>query len=190
VIFTSAVLRKERPAMDGVSAPSRLITLSSPKPKPKFGRPMAFGSVDELEEACADYFETMRKQKRPTTMSGLAVHLGVDRRTLIRYGEHPDFCRTIKRARAQIEADMEEGALTGQINPTVFIFSAKNNFGYTNDGGVADSPPPAQVTNNTQVNVVADSTQGRQIADKFVDFFSQQTIQQQPIIEGEVVHDH
>jgi len=175
--------------MDGVSAPSRMITLSSPKPKPKFGRPMAFGSVDELEEACADYFDTMRKQKRPTTMSSLAVHLGVDRRTLIRYGEHPDFCRTIKRARAQIEADMEEAALTGQINPTVFIFSAKNNLGWTNDGGVGDTPPPSQTTNVTQVNIAADSIQGRKIAGDFVEYFSKQTIQDQTIIEGEVVHD-
>jgi hypothetical protein len=183
-------ITKVRPLLDGLVAQSRPVQLVVNQKRGR-GQPKAFATVEALEAACDEYFEKMQKEKRPTTMSGLAVHLGVDRTTLFNYSKDDEYFNTIKRAKARVEANMEEGALTGQLNPTVTIFSMKNNFGYSNDGGVADSPPPAQVTNNTQVNVVADSSQGRQIADKFVDFFSKQTIQAQPdIIEGEIAREN
>lgn len=187
MILTSTALPKTRPSLDGLKAPAVVTTLTT-APKRGRGRPMLWDSAEELEAAIDEYFEIRKKEKRPPLMSGLAVHLGVDRKTLVNYSHREEFFPTIKRARARIEEAMEEGALTGQLNPTVTIFSMKNNFGYTNDGGVADTPPPANI-NNTQVNIMADSPQGRKIADSFADYFSQMTIQDQPIIEGEVLDD-
>lgn len=183
-------LPKIRPQLDGLVAQSRRATLIV-KPKRGVGKPRAFATPEALQAACDEYFDKMDKEKRPYTIAGLALHLDIDRKTLVNYSRLDEYFPTVKKARARVASWMEEQALTNQINPTMSIFLMKNNFGYTNDGGVADSPPPAQVTNNTQVNVVADSTQGREIADKFVDFFSKQTIQDQPdIIEGEIAREN
>ena len=183
---SKALRTKTTRPVDGLKVlkPANTLTVTN---KPKMGRPRAFTSAEALEAACNEYFEKAEANKDVVTMSGLAVHLDVDRKTLVNYSKDQDYFPTIKRARARIEAAMEKGALTGQLNPTVVIFSMKNNFGYSNDGGVSDTPAPTHVTNNTQINVKTDSPQGREIAQKFVEHFSAATIQEQDIIEGDIV---
>lgn len=66
----------------------------------------------------------------PYTISGLAVWLDCDRKTLLNYEEKEKFFPTIKRAKTRIEASIEQGALMGIYNPTFSIFNMKNNFGW------------------------------------------------------------
>lgn len=183
---SKALRTKTLRPIDGLKAikPVHEVTIVT---KRRPGQPKAFQTVEALESAVDAYFAEAKKLKEPVTMSGLAVYLGVDRKTLLNYSKDQEYFPTIKKAKAYVEAEMEKAALTGQINPTVAIFSMKNNFGYSNDGGVADTPPPTHVTNNTQINVESGSPQGREIAKQFVEHFSAATIQEQDIIEGEVV---
>ena len=63
-------------------------------------------------------------------MSGLAVSLGIDRRTLLNYSNKEEFFPTIKAARDKVEADVEERMNDEQTFTPGLIFNAKNNFGW------------------------------------------------------------
>ena len=96
----------------------------------KVGRPLAFSTVEELEEQIKKYYERCELKEKPLTMSGLACWLGVSRQTLINYSYKEEFFDTISVARAMVQADMEERGLNGDSNATMSIFSLKNNFGW------------------------------------------------------------
>ena len=96
----------------------------------KMGRPLAFKSVEELEEQIKKYVERCELKEKPMTMSGLACWLNISRQTLVNYSYKEEFFDTINTARLMIQADMEERALGGESNATVTIFSLKNNFGW------------------------------------------------------------
>ena len=102
------------------------------------GRPLAFDTVDDLEQAIESYFDREegdawidmgegQKMYAPT-MSGLARHLGVDRKTITNYGQKEEYFPTIKKARAMVEEALEK-RLYGN-NVTGVIFNLKNNFGW------------------------------------------------------------
>lgn len=100
------------------------------------GRPLLFKSVEELEEAVELYFKTDafieigsgedRAKMFAPTMSGLALSLGMDRRSLTNYAHKDEFFPTIKKARARVENALEQ-RLYGN-NVTGIIFNLKNNF--------------------------------------------------------------
>lgn len=99
----------------------------------KVGRPLAFKTVDALEKAVEKYFETDAfvdmgdgvKMFAPT-MSGLALSLGVDRKTITNYANRDEFFPAIKKARSRVEVALEQ-RLYGN-NVTGVIFNLKNNF--------------------------------------------------------------
>ena len=86
------------------------------------GRPLAFESKEQLQEAINSYFDTETK----CTLAGLAYHIGIDRQTLYNYSdEGHEFFDTIKRARERVSA-IYEGRLIYDNNPTGVIFALKN----------------------------------------------------------------
>lgn len=88
------------------------------------GRPLAFKSVEELEAKIQEYFDN---EDLPT-MSGLGVHLGVDRKTIVNYSRKEEYFHTIKKARAVVESFLEKQLYGNQV--TGVIFNLKNNFGW------------------------------------------------------------
>ena len=84
-------------------------------------RPLKYRSEEELQKAIDDYFNSNDR----VTLAGLAVHLGIDRRTLYNYGEREDYGGIIKKARDRVEATYEE-RLIYESNPTGVIFALKN----------------------------------------------------------------
>jgi hypothetical protein len=97
--------------------------------KNKVGRPLKWQTVEELEEEIEKYFKSCLKpsriketgeieydasgnevyvQFRPFTISGLAVQLDTDRRTLIEYQERDQFTNAIRRAKRKCENYTEE----------------------------------------------------------------------------------
>ena len=91
---------------------------------------LKYKSAEELEKGINKYFEDCDKNNKPYTMSGLAYSLGIDRVTLIRYGDRDSFATLIKNAKAKVQAQLEENALTGKGNATFTIFNLKNNYGW------------------------------------------------------------
>lgn len=100
----------------------------------KVGRPKLFTDVSEVEAIIEDYFETDAfmgegdNRVYAPTMSGLAYHLGMDRKSLLTYSKDELFLPTIKRARDRVAVALEQ-RLFGN-NVTGIIFNLKNNFGW------------------------------------------------------------
>lgn len=98
--------------------------------KKAVGRPRIFKTQEDLEEKIMEYWQRCEQLNKPYTLSGLALWIGIDRKTLYNYSEKDEFFPTIKKAKDIVEASMEERALTGENNVTFSIFSLKNNFGW------------------------------------------------------------
>lgn len=96
----------------------------------RVGRPLKFKSVDELQRKIDAYFRQMDAEKRPCTVSGLAVALETSRKVLVEYEDKEEFSNTIKNAKVKIENWIEENSIMGKTNPAVSIFNLKNNFGW------------------------------------------------------------
>ena len=94
------------------------------------GRPLAFKTVEELSAKIQTYLDDCKSKDDVPTICGLAVDLDCDRHTLVNYERKEEYFTTVKRAKTIISAIQEQLALKGKINPTVWIFSAKNNLGY------------------------------------------------------------
>ena len=105
---------------------------------------MKFGTVKELQDAVDNYFKVdawiVNGEGEKTylpTMSGLALSLDVDRRTVVNYSNKEEYFPTIKKARAKIEAFIET-RLYGN-NVTGLIFNLKNNFDWKDKSEVAQT---------------------------------------------------
>lgn len=126
--------------------------MPQPAERHRTGRPLAIRDAQELKRKVDDYFATQTGWKvvgtkkvagpdgserevaverlRPATLSGLAVHLGIDRRTLLAYKDRADFLPILAHARARCEAYLEEGALSGELNGQFAKHVTQNNFGW------------------------------------------------------------
>lgn len=97
------------------------------------GQPMKYKTVEELQEAVDNYFKNDAyivdgegNRNFLPTMSGLALSLDVDRRTIVNYSHNEEYFPTIRKAKAKIESFIET-RLYGN-NVTGCIFNLKNNF--------------------------------------------------------------
>lgn len=84
------------------------------------GRPLKY-TADELQAKVNEYFET---ESQPT-IAGLAVFLGIERKTLYNYKEQDELLHIVKDAISRVEAKYE-GRLIYANNPTGVIFALKN----------------------------------------------------------------
>jgi hypothetical protein len=94
----------------------------------KNGRPLLYTNVEDLQRDIDDYFNICEEENRPYTMSGLALHLGMSRQSLVNYGNKDDFFDTVKQARQKVENYLEEHLYGSSV--TGVIFNLKNNFGW------------------------------------------------------------
>lgn len=85
------------------------------------GRKLLFDSPEELQKAVDSYFI----QEDEPTLSGLAVHLGIGRRTLYEYKDRDVFSHIIRRAREKVES-IYEARLIYKPNPTGVKFALMN----------------------------------------------------------------
>lgn len=137
------------------------------------GRPLAFNSVEELQEKIDEYFESddahtvytneSGTTRVPTpTMSGLALYLDVDRKTLVNYSRKEEYFHTVKKARARVEQFLEKKLYGNNVTGT--IFSLKNNFDWADkqqlDHQSSDGSMTPQSYSPEQYNDAADNLKG------------------------------
>jgi hypothetical protein len=123
------------------------------------GQPLAFPTVELLQEAVDAYFapggdawdNTGDELRFLPTMSGLALALDVDRKTVLNYSNKDDYFPTIRKARAIIENNLEKNLYGNSV--TGLIFNLKNNFGW-NDKQELDHTSNGKTLNNWSVNPV------------------------------------
>lgn len=117
-------------------------------------KPFELKSIKELKDSIKEYFDYCDYNKESLSVTGLALYLGTNRQTLVRYGdsnyklkklsdeENKELCDTIKQAKAIIEYTTEK-ELKQAKNATGYIFNLKNNFGWVDKQEIVAS------TNNT-----------------------------------------
>lgn len=90
------------------------------------GRPPIFKNETELRKAVDEYFDYIKEEKEPATVTGLTLFLGfANRQSLYDYEENNEkYSCIIKRARARVEHEYEK-CLFAQ-SPTGAIFALKN----------------------------------------------------------------
>lgn len=94
------------------------------------GRPKKFKSVKSLEALIDLYFKDRDENKKPYTITGLALWLDTSRETLIDYQGDEEFSDTIKRAKSRCEDWVVENMLLNKVNAVAAIFNLKNNWGW------------------------------------------------------------
>lgn len=89
--------------------------------------------VSQIEERICTYFSVCADDDMKPSVTGLALAIGVCRKTLWQWsqGENSDRSNTIKKAYTILNLMMEEYMQNGKINPVSGIFLMKNNFGYS-----------------------------------------------------------
>lgn len=90
---------------------------------------LKYKTQEDLQKGIDKYFNDCDANERPYTISGLALALDVDRKTLINYGERDLFSTQIKKAKARVENMLEEN-LYRLGNNSGIIFNLKNNYGW------------------------------------------------------------
>lgn len=118
--------------------------------------------LDQVNARLDDYFMMMGEEDVKPTVAGMAMALGMNRRTLWAITHDgptggagyttalpAEVALSIKKAYSMMELLWEQYMLHGKINPVTGIFLAKNNFGYQdkqemvltpNTGEAAQSP--------------------------------------------------
>ena len=94
---------------------------------------LKYKTEEQLKKGIDAYFKDCEKRKAPYTMSGLALALGIERKTLVNYAEREMFYSLIKDAKDKVQKQLEENALCGKGNSTFTIFNLKNNYGWTDE---------------------------------------------------------
>lgn len=98
---------------------------------------LKYKTEKELKEAINKYFNKCDEEGKHYTMTGLALSLGIDRTTLVRYGDRDLFATLIKNAKAKVEEQLEE-SLYRLGNNSGVIFNLKNNYGWKDNVEVTD----------------------------------------------------
>ena len=100
---------------------------------------LKYKTQEQLQKGIDKYFKECDEDKRPYTISGLALSLGIDRSTLVRYTDRDLFATQIKEAKQKVQAQLEENALMGKGNAVFTIFNLKNNYGWKDSVEVNDN---------------------------------------------------
>jgi len=91
------------------------------------GRPKKYNNVEEIQKVIDEYFKICDEKGDPYTITGLALALDLDRKSIINYSKDSEFFHTIKKAKSKVEDYLEKKLLTGN-SATGIIFNLKNNF--------------------------------------------------------------
>lgn len=93
------------------------------------GRPLKFKSPKDIEDAANEYFKICDEKGKPYTITGLAIALDTDRKTLLNYEDRDEYFPTIKKVKQKVENYAEEKLFNGS-NTAGVIFNLKNNYGW------------------------------------------------------------
>lgn len=98
----------------------------------------------QVEMRIRQYFEQCVGSDMKPTVSGMALALGVDRKTLYKWsvGENRNITHSpvVKKAMNLLSALWEDYMMNGKINPVSGIFLGKNHFGYTDKQEIVVKP--------------------------------------------------
>ena len=117
----------------------------------------------QVEERINEYFTICFQNDMKPSVAGLALAVGVARKTLWDwangFNRRETHCNAIKKAYQMLDAQMSDYMQNGKINPVSGIFLMKNNFGYADKTEVV-------VTPNSPLGA---ETSQKELEDKYMD---------------------
>lgn len=96
----------------------------------KCGRPKKYTEVEIMKQKIDKYFRECDKKNEPYTITGLALALDLDRKSINNYAKDSEFFPTIKRAKLKVENYLEKHLIMDNSTSGI-IFNLKNNYGWT-----------------------------------------------------------
>ncbi|MBE6784152.1 MAG: hypothetical protein E7536_09105 [Ruminococcaceae bacterium] len=107
--------------------------------------PIDTKNISQLQERIAEYFNICSEEDMKPSVAGLALAVGVSRKTIWEWSqgddtEKSDRRNAIKKAYQILNLMMEDYMQNGKINPVSGIFLMKNNFGYADKQEVVVTP--------------------------------------------------
>ena len=94
------------------------------------GRPKKYTEIEIMQQKIDKYFKKCEQNNEPYTITGLALALDLDRRSINNYAKDSKFFPIIKKAKLKVENDLEK-RLIKDNSATGIIFNLKNNFAWT-----------------------------------------------------------
>lgn len=106
----------------------------------KVSKNRKYKNAEEMKALVDNYFNMCDTIRRPYTVSGLARHLGLTRKTLLEYQKKygGEYAEVIEDAKTRIEEFVEACLFKSGI-ATGTIFNLKNNFGWNDKQEVEHS---------------------------------------------------
>ena len=106
----------------------------------KVSKNRKYKNAEEMQVVIDNYFDMCDNCRRPYTISGLARHLGITRKTLLEYQKKygGEYGEIIEEAKTRIEEFVEACLFKNGI-ATGTIFNLKNNFGWNDKQEVEHS---------------------------------------------------
>ena len=93
------------------------------------GRPPKFETPKAMLDAYNEYESNLAQGEIPD-VEGFCVYADSYRDMFSTYEAKEEFSDTVKKIKNRIYAKKKQLAMQNKMNPTIFIFDAKNNFGY------------------------------------------------------------
>ncbi len=106
-------------------------------------------SVEFGDEKCA---VCRKKKRRPYTVSGLCLAIGINKREFDELKTNKCFSEAVEMALLKIEAYIEENSVTGAINGTLALAILKEHFGW---GEKRDAPDTVTVVMSEEAEILA-----------------------------------
>lgn len=119
----------------------------------------AFRSASIMRRRVNEYFDDRDFKKKPYTVPGLALHLGLRTKVLMNYQyslEHADYQRVIDYALQRIEAYTAEQLMTSKGSTRGIEFLMQNNQGYANKSDVS-SKTELELTEKEKIRQLPDT---------------------------------
>jgi len=93
----------------------------------KIRRKCLFNSPEELQMLFDKYFDECNKKDKVYTMTGLAMYLGLTRKTLLQFQGKKQYKKMIEDAKEKVRQFIEDRLVNSKQNTAGLIFWLKNN---------------------------------------------------------------
>ena len=107
------------------------------------GRPPKWSTPEELQDDIDKYLIHIEDTGEPFLVLGFTLFCKTNRSVLGDYKKKDGFSDTVKAIHDMAEHGLITGGLTGNWTPSVTIFLAKNNHGYTDQQQIGIGEIPA-----------------------------------------------
>lgn len=120
--------------------------------KSRIGRPMAFSSLEQLENDVDEYIDLCRRTNTTPTVASISLWLDCDKDTIYAHASNPNspFSVTCKRIINMCHVALENRAIGNGMNSVLYMFLGKNYFGLKDDKNITVTPATTTMANSQE----------------------------------------